>query len=264
MRTVRFELLRPDEILNEKKRCSIVYLPVGPLEWHGPHLPLGTDPLIAEAISRKVAEIVGGVVMPTFFWGTERERSEQMLRNIGFKGDEWVVGMDFPKNSMPSLYIPEDIFGVAMREYLRQLVGLGYKLIVIVNGHGGENHLITLARLAKEFTANTESTVLFTGAMYLKDLGDSFGHATKTEASLISCLHPDSFDKNMLPPEGEPLYNLDWAIVDGKTFEGFPNEDFTVREDPRKATAEFGEFIVDRSVRHLSEVVRNKYDEINK
>ena len=61
MRTVRFELLRPDEILNEKKRCSIVYLPVGPLEWHGPHLPLGTDPLIAEAISRKVAEIVGGL-----------------------------------------------------------------------------------------------------------------------------------------------------------------------------------------------------------
>ena len=65
-------------------------------------------------------------------------------------------------------------------------------------------------------------------------------------------------------PEGEPLYNLDWAIVDGETFEGHQNEDFTVREDPRKATAEFGKLVVDRSVRHICELVRNKYDEITK
>ena len=34
MRTVQLELLRPGEILAERERCSIVYLPVGPLEWH--------------------------------------------------------------------------------------------------------------------------------------------------------------------------------------------------------------------------------------
>ena len=33
MRTVQLELLRPGEILAERERCSIVYLPVGPLEW---------------------------------------------------------------------------------------------------------------------------------------------------------------------------------------------------------------------------------------
>lgn len=36
MRTVQLELLRPGEIMAERERCSIVYLPVGPLEWHGP------------------------------------------------------------------------------------------------------------------------------------------------------------------------------------------------------------------------------------
>ena len=64
-----------------------------------------------------------------------------------------------PKNSMPSLYASEDVFGVTVREYLRLLVIQGYKLIVIVNGHGGENHIRVLERLAKEFTATTDARV---------------------------------------------------------------------------------------------------------
>jgi hypothetical protein len=40
MRTRKLELLRPDEILNEMRRCPVVYLPLGPLEWHGPQSPM--------------------------------------------------------------------------------------------------------------------------------------------------------------------------------------------------------------------------------
>lgn len=135
MSTVRFELLRPKEILDEKRRCSIVYLPIGPLEWHGPHMALGMDPLNAEAVSRRVAETVGGVVMPTL-------------------------------------------------------------------------------------------------------------------------------DNRLLPPQGEPLYNVDWAIVDDKTFRGFPNSSFTVRDDPREADAALGKRIMDKSVETIFEIIRNKYDEM--
>ena len=39
MRTRKLELLRPDEILEEMWRCPVVYLPLAPLEWQGPHLP---------------------------------------------------------------------------------------------------------------------------------------------------------------------------------------------------------------------------------
>ena len=61
MRTVRFELLRPGELLEEMKRFSVAYLPVGPLEWHGPHMPFGTDPLDAQAVALGIAEKIGGV-----------------------------------------------------------------------------------------------------------------------------------------------------------------------------------------------------------
>ncbi len=79
MRTIRFELLRPDEILEEKERFPVVYFPVGPIEWHSRHIAVGMDPLYAEAIARRAAEITGGVVLPTFFFGTEMGRSEEML-----------------------------------------------------------------------------------------------------------------------------------------------------------------------------------------
>jgi creatinine amidohydrolase len=263
MRSVRFELLRPQEILEEKKRFPVVYLPIGPLEWHGPHLAVGMDPLNAEAVSIRAAMKTGGVVLPTFYWGTERERSPEMLKSIGFKGNEWIVGMDFPANSMPSFYVPEGPFAVAVREYLRLLVKQQYKLIVIVNGHGGENHVNTLKRLVKEFTAETCSKVIYTMAIVPEE-GDNqaYGHATETETSILSYIYPEGVDISALPPENQKIYNLDYAIVDGATFDGNPTSDFSVREDPRRASAEKGERIVKRSAKVISELVENMWKEI--
>jgi len=261
MRTVKFELLRPEEIREEKQRRPIVYLPLGPLEWHGPHLPLGTDPLNAQSIAVRLAEKNGGVVLPTLFWGTERERSPEMLKHIGFGGDEWIVGMDFPANSMPSLYTREEVFGIIVQEYLRLLAIQGYKLVVIVNGHGGENHIEVLERLAKEFTNTSECAVLYAFATYTME-GDKhdLGHASKLETDIISYLYPDAVDVGTLPPKGEKLYNLDYAIVDGSTFEGCPNSDFSVENDPRDADAQRGRRVVEHSVNVITEMMRPYMD----
>ena len=132
MKNVQFELMKPGEIIEEKKLLPLVFLPVGPLEWHGPHLPLGTDPLIAYEISLRIARDIGGVVLPPFYWGTERERDANTLKSLGFQGNEWVVGMDFPNNSMKSLYIQEDFFALGIRIILEKLVEQGYLFIVII------------------------------------------------------------------------------------------------------------------------------------
>ena len=153
MRTVQMEYLRPGEILAEKERFSVVYLPIGPLEWHGPAMPYGTDPLMAQEIARAAARITGGVVMPTLFVGTERERPEYILEAKGFEDPkQYVIGMDVPKNPMKSFYAREDMFAIIVREHLRLLVQQGYKLIVIVNGHGAWGQKGTLERLATEFS----------------------------------------------------------------------------------------------------------------
>ena len=255
MRTVQFERLMPHEILEAKKQCPVVYLPIGPLEWHGPHLAYGMDPLNAHAVAIRIAQNVGGVVIPTLYWGTERERTPQMLKSIGFNGDEWIVGMDFPTNSMKSLYAKEDIFGIVVREYLRMLVEQEYKLIVLVNGHGAENHINVLQRLAKEFSAESGCLVHYVMGLIQEDGAQDLGHATALETSILSYLHPDCVDVNQLPPKDKALKNLDFAIVDHETFSGNPNDAFTVIHDPRCANVNEGQESVDYTVHFLSKEI---------
>ncbi len=260
MRTVRFELLRPGEIVAERARCPVVYQPIGPLEWHGPHLPLGMDPLHAEAVSRRVVEAVGGVVMPTLFWGTERERTPDMLHNIGFRGDEYIVGMDFPPHSMKSLYSQEDIFGIVVRARLDLLVRQQYRLIVIVNGHGAENHMNTLARLAAEYTGESLSRVLFITAFEPEPDGTyAIGHADALETSLMLAMCPDAVDLKTLPALPEPLRNVDWGIVNGSSFGGKPNATHTLAmaDDPRaSASIAKGEQVLAEHVTLVADQVR--------
>lgn len=247
MSEVRLEYLRPGQVLEEMRRLPLVYLPVGTLEWHAPHLPLGTDMLLAHDHAVRLAQEVGGVVHPAIYCGTERERPAQMLRDIGFGGDEWIVGMDFPANSMPSLYYPEESFALMLREALALLAGRGYRMIAIVNGHGAENHINVLQRLAAAYNAEGKTRVVVLVPFPLKydEQGRqsvAAGHADIYETATMLSLHPETVDLATLPPPGQPLHNTDWAIVDSPTFSGNPTPDHTVRpaHDPRGATAEMG------------------------
>ena len=48
---------------------AVVLVPAGALEQHGPHLPLGTDAILATEMSRRVAERVDAVVAPALTYG---------------------------------------------------------------------------------------------------------------------------------------------------------------------------------------------------
>ena len=70
----RIERLRPIEIRKRREELSVAYLPLGTLEWHGLHNPLGADGLQAEEIARRCA-MHGGVVFPTVYYGESRVNS---------------------------------------------------------------------------------------------------------------------------------------------------------------------------------------------
>ena len=256
IRTTHFELLRPHEILEEKNKRSIVYLPLGPLEWHGPAMPFGTDPLIAGAMAHQAAMRIGGVVLPTLFIGTERERSASLLEAKGFEDTgQYIVGMDVPRNTVRSFYTKEDIFGVIVREYLHQLTAQGYKLIVLVNAHMATGQVKTLERLAIEFSNESKSRVIVVSPMSLLDENDNdLGHATRRETSMQMYLHPDSVDLGQFPARTVKLKNTDWGIADSCTFALRPNEDKTIIYDPRDATQEIGRSYFEKAV---DELVRN-------
>ena len=264
MRTVQLEYLRPHEILEEQQRKSIVYLPVAPLEWHGPAMPIGTDPLVAQSLARAMALQIGGVVAPTLFMGTERERPAYILRNKGFEDPEdmYVIGMDVPKNTMPSYYAREDLFAVTVREHLRLLVLHGYKLIVLVNGHGAWGQVETLKRLAVEFSNETPSQVLYCMPDITLEDGSTpdFGHATLTETALVRYITDESVDLSQYPPRDIPLNYTDWGIADDAVFHEEDPGNRQVIWDPRDATVEYGEKLFKAALASMCKTVEEAYN----
>ncbi len=52
-----------------REEGAIVLGPVGAVERHGPHMPLGADGSLAGEMARRAAERVGGIVAPTLSYG---------------------------------------------------------------------------------------------------------------------------------------------------------------------------------------------------
>ncbi len=263
MRSIQYELMRPPDIVKERSRAPLAFIPIGPLEWHGPHLPLGMDGLHAHTVAVEVARRVGGVVLPTYFIGSETVRptdgGAQSSAILGFEGSERMIGMDFPDNPVKSLYFEEGAFAITVREILRLLKTDGYRLLILVNGHGAVNHQRTLRRLAAEESDPPRVQVVYAMAFLPAEPPFSDpGHAEKVETSIILATHPELVDVGALPPKGVPIKYRDFGIVDGKAFDGSPTPDFTLRSesDPRDASAELGRRVLDAEIIRLATVVQ--------
>ena len=239
MDQVRYELMRPQEIVAARARAAVAYLPIGPMEWHGPHMAVGMDMLHAHAMALSAARKAGGVVLPPLPLGTETITTPERLRHRGFTGAERIYGMDYPGFAPPSLYIEESAFGLIVREVVRGLKRQEFRVIVLVNGHGAANHRDVLTRLALEESEPGRAAVLLTG--YLYDTRYR-GHAELGETSFLLACHPEAVDLSALPPEPAPLDYRVYGILDKPTVAGEPTPGFVVckEQDPRHASAEQG------------------------
>jgi len=236
---IRYELMRPQDIVAARARTPIAYVPIGPMEWHGPHMAVGMDMLHAHTMALEAARKAGGVVLPPLPLGTETYTDPERLRHRGFTGTERVYGMDYPGFALPSLYIEESAFALIVREVVRGLKRQAFKVIALVNGHGALNHRNTLMRVATETTEPGRATVLLAG--YLYD-GRYREHAAVGETSYLLAYHPEAVDLSALPPLPAPLGYRDFGILDRQTVVGEPSPGFAVaaEHDPRRATPERG------------------------
>src|ERR671924_863592 len=66
--------LRPHEFRARLAERPVGYLPLGTLEWHGEHDPLGSDAIIAGGLFERAAQRLGGIVFPPLFLGPDRVR----------------------------------------------------------------------------------------------------------------------------------------------------------------------------------------------
>ncbi len=233
--------LFPAEIAAAREKNGLVILPIAPIEWHGPHMVMGCDNLLAHAFARTLARLLECPYFPPLFVGTERERDPDMLESIGFGRDAHIEGMDFPKVTVASGYYREEVFALVVRDTLTILFDrMKFRRVLIVNGHGATNQSGVLTRLCNEFNAAGRGgkRIMWVYPGFTHPLmGGSIGHAGAEECSMLEASWPGSVDLSRLPVSGR-LKNVDFAIVDGETFDGKPTEDHTVRDmqDPRLHT----------------------------
>jgi len=69
---VRFDRMVPSAVVERREACSLATLPVGALEWHGDHMPFGTDYFTVTHIAEETARRFGGVAFPPIFYGDVR------------------------------------------------------------------------------------------------------------------------------------------------------------------------------------------------
>jgi len=145
------------------KETDVVLLPVGSTEQHGPHNPLGTDHLVAEALSRMVGEKTQVPVLPVIPVGISAHHRQ-------FPGTLWVPPPTF-------------------REYVKAIAlaaaSHGARKILIVNGHGGNT--AALMEVAGEL--RREHNIF--AAVVLAFPGRLDGHAGAKETSVNLHFHGD-------------------------------------------------------------------------
>ncbi|MCD6428560.1 MAG: creatininase family protein [Desulfurococcales archaeon] len=199
----KWELLSWEDINSiSKKPNPLAILPVGSIEQHGPHLPVGTDFLIAD----KVAEILTEKL-------SEKNVHAVKLPPIPF-------GLSSMWQAYPgTITLRYDTFAKLVIEVLTSVIATGFNNVLVLNGHAGNSDLLRVAaREAVECVGKGKVAVItiweFIGDVIKSLFETPFFHADEVETSVALALG--------LPLIKEPspslnifrVYNEKWHSLD--------------------------------------------------
>lgn len=222
--------MRPDQLREAVRRRLPLLVPAGVVEYHGPHLPLGTDVLIPARLCEEIARREPCVVAPAFPFGP----------TLSWAGAASEGEMDFD---------PEPFF-VYVRETLRRFVRMGFRRIYVMQYHQGEDGLQRLCvkraagEVVRELTGgfgegwgrrdpdtlpmpDPFGLIRVAGlddyAGRATDGGDRLpiGHAGKGETQLVMAAAPETVELGLLreapdPPGPLPVWLSDASDADAE------------------------------------------------
>jgi creatinine amidohydrolase len=197
MDSVFYAELTPAAFRRRLNAAPIAYLPLGTLEWHGEHLPLGADGLQSSGFFSALAGEVGGIVLPMLFLGPDLHQAQ---------GGKDFYGMDIlgfkdrdPGQLTGSAYwVGEEFFEWLLLGILKQLKRAGFR-IVVAHGHGPSTKYFQQKIAAWEPLLDLRLCTCF------RDKEDIYGiqtdHAAANETSLMMALRPDLVHMENLDPD---------------------------------------------------------------
>lgn len=165
---MRYTHLSPSELEAHIARRPLAIVPWGALEWHGPHLPLGLDGLVAEAFAERVATAMDGILLPT----------------------HWAPITTLPHRY--SLQHKTETVRAMWHELLTGLRAAGFKAIALISGHYAQGHALELYAAAQR-AMREDDALRVLAATPLELLGDEalLDHAGRWETAQLLASHPE-------------------------------------------------------------------------
>ncbi|GAA1955198.1 creatininase family protein [Amycolatopsis minnesotensis] len=233
--------------LGSDGRVPVLLLPLGAVEPHGPHAPVGTDPLISAGMCVRAADrlrddpAVRVLILPALPYGVTRYAA-------AFPG---------------GISVGEETLHALVTDVCASLIGQGLPRIVLVNNHFEPEHVATLRRAVETVRCrheveigHLELTRRRAAARLTEEFRSGSCHAGQYETSLVLADEPDLVDV-------ETMRELPNLPVDMPSSMAAGQRDFVAMGmtdaycgSPAEATAEEGEAVFETLTGMLVETIR--------
>jgi creatinine amidohydrolase len=216
--TVQYELMFGREATEAIRTTPIGYLPLGCLERHGDHLPMGLDAIKAHKVCILAAKAIGGIVFPPHHYaGIHNMSAEQLKKYTGAWG-----------NIYTDASAKDNLIDI-----IQQIILAGVQVLVLYSGHCPPSQIEMMQDIASDSAAHNSCSVI----PFWESMIVPIDHAGFSETSFM-------------------LY-LDHVLVDMNRINEINYRDHGWQEhnSPAKATPEDGQDFVNQVIDYLKEEI---------
>ncbi len=237
------ELTSPQFVKAVEQSGGVAVIPLGIIEKHATHLPLGTDLFEARASVIRAAEKEYAVVFPPYY-----------------------AGQIFEARHQPgTIAYSNELMWKMLEETCAELSRNGLKKIILFNGHGGSTYFLDYFCQSQLASGKDYIVVLFQGGSDEKmdreinalKIASLDGHAGEEETSMMYFIRPDLVDQEAMGAESGAnkgrLNAMPHAFTGIHWYAKYPNQ---FAGDKLQANHELGELLVAKNADQLAELIR--------
>jgi len=237
------EITSPQFPLAVQKAGGVCVIPMGVIEKHGPHLPLGTDMFEARETAFRAAQKEYAIVFPPYFFGQIYEARHQA----------------------GTLAYSNELLWKMLEETCGELSRNGIKKIILKNGHGGNGAFLQYFCQSQLASRKDYIVVLFRegndpkNGPEIKSLKKATvdGHAGEEETSMMFVIRPDLVDQKAITTQSglnqQRLDKMPFGYTGIWWYANYPNH---YASDVAQPDRRLGELLLESESGQLAELIR--------
>lgn len=242
-----WEKMTADDFAEAVKRTEVCVIPMGVVEKHGSHLPLGTDMIIGRTIAEMAARLEPFVIFPYYCFGQINE-----ARHV-----PGAIAVS-PRMQMELL-----------QEVVDEIRRNGFKKIVLLESHGGNINFLDYF-LQAQLYEKRDYTLYKIGVFDIieeccRDFQPSAddGHAARTETELVMAYRPELVHMDKVNAAGaENFHRLDHLRGASTPVNWYSDHPTHQDGDPSEAFPDTGRKKYDIAAAYVADIIKRiKADE---